>query len=98
MWAASYLKGEVFTRFKPYIAYYLKKGSVADCDLIVAKVVDTIGHYIHLLLQSFGDLDETRTAELRLLELAQSASVPEYLTKFTQYALRMAWNDRAKMA
>jgi len=41
-----------------------------------------IGHYIHLLSQSFGDLDETKTAELRLLKLAQSASVPEYLTKF----------------
>jgi hypothetical protein len=82
MWAASYLKGEIFARFEPYIAYYLEKGSVADCDLMVAKIVDTIGHYIHFLLQLFGDLNETRTAELRLLELIQSASVPEYLTKF----------------
>jgi hypothetical protein len=98
MWAASYLRGEAFARFEPYIAHYLEKGSVADCDPMVAKVVDTIGHYIHLLSQSFGDLDETRTAELRLLELAQSASVPEYLTKFTQYASRVAWDDRAKMA
>jgi hypothetical protein len=56
---------------------------VANCDPIVAKVMDTIGHYIYLLLQSFGDLDETRTAELRLLELAQFALVSEYLTKFT---------------
>jgi hypothetical protein len=90
MWAAFYLKKEAFTRFKPYIAHYLEKGNVTDCDLIVAKVVDTIGHYIYLFSQSFGDLDETKTAELRLLELAQSASVPEYLTKFTQYALRVA--------
>jgi hypothetical protein len=56
---------------------------VADCDPIITKIVDTIGYYIHLLLQSFGDLDETKTAELRLLKLVQSASVPEYLTKFT---------------
>jgi Retrotransposon gag protein len=77
---------------------YCTQGSVADCDPMVAKVVDTIGHYIHLLSQSFGDLDETRTAKLRLLELIQSASVPEYLTKFTQYASRVAWDDRAKMA
>jgi hypothetical protein len=48
MWAASYLRGEVFARFEPYIAHYLKKGSVADCDLMVVKVVDTIGHYIYL--------------------------------------------------
>jgi hypothetical protein len=50
MWAAFYLKKEVFTRFKPYIAHYLKKGSVIDCDLIMVKIVDTIGYYIHLLL------------------------------------------------
>jgi hypothetical protein len=98
MWAASYLRGEAFARFKPYIAHYLEKGNVIDCDLMVAKVVDTIGHYIHFFSQSFGDLDEIRIAELRLLELIQSASVPEYLTKFTQYASRVAWDDRAKMA
>jgi hypothetical protein len=83
MWAVFYLRSKAFARFKPYIAHYLKKRSVIDCDLIIVKIVDTIGHYIHFFLQSFGDLDETRTAELRLLELAQSASVPEYLTKFT---------------
>ena len=89
MWATSYLKKKAFTRFKPYIAYYLKKGNVADYDLIIIKIVNTIGHYIYLLSQSFGDLDETKTAKLRLLELAQSASVPEYLTKFTQYTSKM---------
>jgi hypothetical protein len=69
MWAASYLREEVFARFEPYIVYYLKKGSVADCDLIIVKVVNTIGYYIYLLLQLFGDLDETKTAKLRLLKL-----------------------------
>jgi hypothetical protein len=69
MWAASYLKGEVFTRFKSYIAHYLEKGSITDCDLIVIKVVDTIGYYIYFLSQLFGDLDEIRIAKLRLLEL-----------------------------
>jgi hypothetical protein len=69
MWAVSYLKEEVFARFEPYIAHYLEKGSVADCDLIIIKVVNTIEHYIYLFLQLFGDLDEIRTAELRLLKL-----------------------------
>jgi hypothetical protein len=69
MWAASYLREKAFARFKSYIAYYLKKGSIADCDLMIAKIIDTIGYYIYFLLQSFGDLDETRTAELRLLKL-----------------------------
>jgi hypothetical protein len=83
MWAVSYLRKKIFARFKPYIAHYLKKGNVADCDLIIIKIVNTIGYYIHFLLQSFGDLDEIKTAKLRLLKLAQFASVSEYLTKFT---------------
>jgi hypothetical protein len=82
MWAASYLREKTFARFKPYIAYYLEKGNVANCDPIMAKIVNTIGHYIYLFSQSFGDLDEIKTAELRLLKLTQSVSVPEYLTKF----------------
>jgi hypothetical protein len=69
MWIASYLKGETFARFELYIAHYLEKGSMTDCDLIVAKIVDTIGYYIYFFSQLFGDLDETRIAELRLLEL-----------------------------
>jgi hypothetical protein len=69
MWVAFYLRGEIFARFKPYIVYYLEKGNVTNCDLIIAKVVNTIGHYIYLFLQLFGDLDEIKTAELRLLKL-----------------------------
>jgi hypothetical protein len=40
-----------------------------DCDLIIIKIVNTIGHYIYLFSQSFGDLNEIRTAKLRLLKL-----------------------------
>jgi hypothetical protein len=83
MWAASYLKGKAFAKFEPYIMYYLKKGIVALCDKIVIDVIDTVGYYLALLLQSFGDLDKLKTAELRLLKLIQTVSVPEYLTKFT---------------
>jgi hypothetical protein len=44
--------------------------------------MDTIEYYLEFLSQLFGDLDETRIAELRLLELIQSVSVSEYLIKF----------------
>jgi hypothetical protein len=56
---------------------------VASCDLAVGSIVDTVGHYLYFLAQSFGDLNEVRTVELRLLELVQTVSVPDYLTKFT---------------
>jgi hypothetical protein len=54
--------------------------------------------YLELLKQSYGDLNETRTAELQLQELIQIRTVPEYLTRFIQYALRVTWDTRAKMA
>jgi hypothetical protein len=50
MWAAFYLRSEAFTRFESYIAHYLKRGNVASCDLMVVKAVDTVGHYLELLL------------------------------------------------
>jgi hypothetical protein len=69
MWAAFYLKGETFARFESYIAHYLERGNVASYDLIIIKVVDTVGYYLELFSQLFGDLDEIKTAELRLLKL-----------------------------
>jgi hypothetical protein len=47
------------------------------------KFFNNTDTYFDLLRQSFGDLDEARTAELRLLEFRQKGSVPEYLIKFT---------------
>jgi hypothetical protein len=57
-----------------------------------------MGEYLELFKQSYGDLNETRTAELQLQELIQTGTVPEYLTRFTQYASKVTWDTRAKMA
>jgi hypothetical protein len=48
-----------------------------------------MGIYLELLKQSYGDLNETRTAKLQLQELVQTGTVPKYLTQFTQYASRV---------
>jgi hypothetical protein len=98
IWAASYLRKETFARFQPYIEHYLERGNVASYDLAVGAVINTVGHYLRLLSQSFGDLNEARIAELRLLKLVQIVSVLEYLTKFTQYTFIVTWDNRAKMA
>jgi hypothetical protein len=68
MWAAFYLKSEAFIRFEPYITHYLEKRIVTFCDKIVTNVINTVGHYLDLLAQLFGDLDKIRIAELRLLK------------------------------
>jgi hypothetical protein len=67
-------------------------------DEKMRKIFNNVNLYFNLLRQSFGDLDEARTAELQLLNLRQKESVPEYLTRFIQYDTRVAWDERAKMA
>jgi hypothetical protein len=69
MWSTLYFREKAFARFEPYIAHYLERGNTANYDLIMAKIVDTVRHYLDLLTQSFGDLDKARIAELRLLKL-----------------------------
>jgi Retrotransposon gag protein len=93
----SRLRGEAFARLEFYISQILEK-EYANSEEEVKRVFNNQAAYFDLLRQSFGDLDEARTAELRLLELTQKGSVPEYLTKFTQFAARVAWDERAKMA
>jgi hypothetical protein len=83
MWAVSYLRNKIFARFEPYIMHYLEKEIVALYDKIVTDVINIIGYYLALLLQSFGDLDKSKIVKLRLLKLIQTASILKYLIKFT---------------
>jgi hypothetical protein len=62
------------------------------------NIMSGMGNFLDLLKQSYGDLNEVRTAELQLQELTQAGTVPEYLTRFTQYSSRVTWDTRAKMA
>jgi len=48
--------------------YYLKKGVISLCDKMIIDVMNTVGHYLALLSQLFGDLDKSKTAELRLFK------------------------------
>jgi hypothetical protein len=98
MWAASYLRGDAYARFEPYMSHYLEKGNATLCSPEVKKVMESKAEYMGLLAQSYGDLDEVRTSELQLLALEQTGTVPEYLTRFTQYSSRVTWDARAKMA
>jgi hypothetical protein len=54
--------------------------------------------YLELFKQFYGNLNETRTAELQLQKLVQTGTVPEYFIQFIQYASRVTWDIRAKMA
>ena len=96
LWAASFLRGEAYTRFEPYLTSYLTTGW-HSLSSVARHPFESLDNYFDMLKQSYGDLDEVRTAEQELLALRQKGSVPEYLTRFTQYAARVTWDERARM-
>jgi hypothetical protein len=67
MWAASFLRDDVYVRFEPYITYYLDIDSASKYNPEVRKVVEDVKDYLIFLNKSYGDFDEARTAELQLI-------------------------------
>jgi hypothetical protein len=68
IYAFSRLRGKALARFESYITQIIAKG-YAGCEPEVQRIFNNMDLYFDLLRQSFGDLDEARTAELRLLNL-----------------------------
>jgi hypothetical protein len=83
MWVASFLRGDAYARFEPYMTHYLDMGTAVKCTPEVRKVLEDVKEYIAFFNKSYGDFDEVRTAELQLMITEQKGSVPEYLTRFT---------------
>ena len=66
VWAASYLRENAYARFEPYLKYYLERGTCPQCDEPVRVMIASLNLYLELFKQLYGDLNETRTAELQL--------------------------------
>jgi hypothetical protein len=84
IWAAFYLKGEAEMRFRPYLKDRLANGT--NTRPKTTEIFRTTENFLSFLSMSYGDLNETRTAELELNRLRQTGTFPEYLAKFTGYA------------
>jgi hypothetical protein len=84
IWAASYLREKAEIRFRLYLENRLVNG--VSCKPETTKVFRTTDNFLLFLLISYRDLNEARTAELKLNKLRQSRSFSEYLARFTGYA------------
>ena len=56
--AVLYLKGDVYTKFEPYLAERLFKGASNLYNPAVTEVFISINKYIKLLAQIYKNLDE----------------------------------------
>jgi hypothetical protein len=85
VWAALYLREEAEARFRSYLEDKLVNAE--KCKPKTREVFITTTAYLAFLSILYRDLNEVRTAELKLNKLKQSRSFPEYLAKFTGNAL-----------
>jgi hypothetical protein len=49
IWAASFLRGNVYARFEPYIEHYLDRGFYLQCNELVRTVMAGMETYLKLL-------------------------------------------------
>jgi hypothetical protein len=85
IWAASYLRGEAEARFRPYVENKLVNNTKYRAK--TTEIFAYTDNYFTFLSMSYGDLNEVRTTEFKINRLRQKDSFPEYLAKFTGYAL-----------
>jgi Retrotransposon gag protein len=89
-WAASFLAGDTYKSFEPYITHFLsKRGLVSSCEAPVKKIFNDLNLYFALFRQFYGDLNETRTVEQNLQQLQQTGTVSQYVAKFNKYGARV---------
>jgi hypothetical protein len=67
IWAASYLRGEAEARFRPYVKDKLING--VKCRTETTKIFIYIDNYFTFLSISYRDLNEVKTAELKINRL-----------------------------
>jgi hypothetical protein len=96
--AASYLRGDAMIWFEPYLRDYAS----LDWDKIPEEKREVLGDlngFERALRSAFGDVDEQRANERKILRLRQIGSASKYATEFRQYASRLTgWEEAALMA
>jgi hypothetical protein len=84
IWAASYLRGKAKIRFRLYLKDRLTNDT--DCRPEITEIFKTKENFLSFLSILYRDLNEAKTAELKLNRLRQTGIFPKYLAKFTGFA------------
>jgi hypothetical protein len=96
--AASYLRGDALIWFEPYMREYASKDK-DDISDEVQTVLGSINEFEKALRAAFGDVDEQRSTERKILHLKQTGSASKYAAEFRQLASRLPdWSETAFMA
>lgn len=95
--AGSFLKGDALVWFEPYLRDFVNNTSTTRKDE-TNTMFKTLDNFEKAIKAAFGDLDEQRANEKRLLRLTQKGSAAKYAAEFRQFASRISWSEDALMA
>ncbi|KAI1855990.1 uncharacterized protein JN550_013917, partial [Neoarthrinium moseri] len=89
---AGFLKEDALDWFEPTMRDYLNNSEDRQED-DTQKVFSDYGEFERRLRATFGNPDEVRTAERRLMQLKQRGSAAKYASEFKQIASKTEWSD-----
>lgn len=97
-YAASLLKGDAFAWFEPILRDYLDHKKEENRKAETNRIFDNYDNFEKCLRGTFGNPDEERTAERKLVRLTQTKSASKYASKFRQITARLPWGPETLMA
>jgi vacuolar-type H+-ATPase subunit F/Vma7 len=83
IYASTYLRGQAFNWFEPYIREFNEKPR-DDWGDVTKLIFRSYAQFKKKLEQTFGDIDAVRTAERKLDRLRQTGSASVYAAEFQQ--------------
>lgn len=99
VFAASYMWGAAFEWFSTYLQDYIEHSdNLTTAKLETRRTFHHFNNFKTLITQTFGDIDEERTAERKLLSLKQTGSAANYAAEFQRWATRTRWDAAAQIA
>ena len=92
IYASTYLRGQAFEWFEPYVREFNDKPQ-KDWGDVTKEIFASYKMFKKKLEQTFGDIDAARTAERRLDRLRQTGSASVYAAEFQQIISHLDFDD-----
>lgn len=90
LFAGSYMRDAAADWFKPYLDEWTETGGQPTG---IGRILTDYEQFKEVMQQYFGDTDQQRTTERKLLALKQRGSASDYAAKFQQLLMKAGWDN-----
>ena len=97
LFVTSYMRDMAYQWVEPHLTDHLDN-AYENRKQYTKEIFGSWKRFKEEIKKVFGNVDEERTAERKLMDLRQNGSASEYASKFQQVASKTEWNDDALMA